>query len=86
MLYSFVGVNIEHMPVGASYRPVELASVHSLISRLEREPQKEFKSFGTSDRRQRRGGYGDMMMDEYGDEYYMDEMYMMDPMGGMGRR
>lgn len=86
MLYSYDGMNIEHMPVGASYRPVELASVYSLISRLQREPQKEFKSFGTTDRRQRRGGYGGDMMDEYGDEYYMDEMYMMDQMGGMGRR
>jgi hypothetical protein len=83
MLYSFDGTNIEHMPVGASYRPTELAKVHSLIARLQREPQEEFKTFGTSDRRQRMGGYGEM--DEYyGDEYYMDEMYMMDQ-GGMRR-
>ena len=84
MLYSFDGVNIEHMPVGMTYRPTELAKVYGLIARLEREPQEEFKAFGSTDRRQRMGGYGEM--DEYyGDEYYMEDMYMMDP-GGMGRR
>ncbi|OHB73960.1 MAG: hypothetical protein A2Z25_05585 [Planctomycetes bacterium RBG_16_55_9] len=87
MLYSFDGVNIEHMPVGATYRPAELADVHSRISRLQRETQEPFKAFGTTDRRQRRGGYGEM--DEYmGDEYMMDEMYMMEGMGAApgGRR
>ena len=87
MLYSFDGITIEHMPVGITYRPTELATVHSHIARLQREPQEEFKAFGSSDRRQRMGGYGGDMMDEYyGDEYYMDEMYMMDQMGGPGRR
>jgi len=86
MLYSYDGTTIEHMPVGVSYRPKVLTDVHSHIARLQREPQEEFKSFGTSDRRQRMGRYGGGMMDEYGDEYYMDEMYMMDQMGGMGRR
>ena len=88
MLYSYDGVTIEHMPVGASYRPTELAVVYTHINRLQREPQEEFQAFGTTGRRQRRGGeYGDMMDEYYGDEYYMDEMYMMDQMGGgMGRR
>lgn len=85
MLYSYDGMNIEHMPVGASYRPAELVDIHSHIAKLQREPQEEFKAFGTSDRRQRMGGRGGDMDEYYGDEYYMDEMYMMEP-GGMGRR
>ena len=85
MLYSFDGVNIEHMPVGASFRPRELSLVHSEIARLQRETQEPFKAFGTTDRRQRRGGdFGEM--DGYYDEYYMDDMSMMDQMGGGGRR
>lgn len=83
MLYSFDGTQIEHMPVGASYIPPELVEVKRHIAKLQREPQEEFKAFGSSDRRQRMGG--DMMDEYYGDEYYMDEMYMMEP-GGMGRR
>lgn len=85
MLYSYDGINIEHMPVGVTYRPPELATVHSHIARLQKEPQEDFKSFGTSGRRQGRGDYGDMM-DEYGDEYYMDETYMDQTGGGAGRR
>ncbi|MBN2313236.1 MAG: hypothetical protein JXM79_04860 [Sedimentisphaerales bacterium] len=85
LLYSYDGVNIEHMPVGPSFRPKTLASVHSHINRLQREPQEEFKSFGTSDRK-RRGGLGGDMMDDYGGDYMMEDMYMMDQMGGMGRR
>jgi hypothetical protein len=85
LLYSYDGINIEHMPVGMSYRPQTMASVYSQINRLKRVPQEEFKSFGASDRRNRRGGMGDMY-DEYGGDYMMEEMYM-DPMGGgMGRR
>ncbi|MEJ2703248.1 MAG: hypothetical protein P8Z79_12480, partial [Sedimentisphaerales bacterium] len=33
MLYSFDGVNIEHMPIGPSYRPQELVAAASLISK-----------------------------------------------------
>ena len=86
MLYSYDGINIEHMPVGVTYRPLELAAVHSHIARLQREPQEPFQAFGTTGRRQRRGEYGDMMDEYYGDEYYMDEMYMDQMGGGMGRR
>jgi hypothetical protein len=85
LLYSYDGVNIEHMPVGPSYRPQILASVHSHINRLQRQPQEEFKSFGTSDRR-RRGGLGGDMMGEYGGDYMMEDMYMDQMGGGMGRR
>ena len=83
MLYSFDGTQIEHMPVGASYRPPDLVEVKRHIAKLQREPQEEFKAFGSSDRRQRMGG--DMMDEYYGDEYYMEDMYMMEP-GGMGLR
>jgi hypothetical protein len=87
MLYSYDGINIEHMPIGVTYRPPELAAVHSHIARLQKTPQEDFKSFGQGGRRQGVGEYGDMMMDEYyGDEYYGDEMYMDQMGGGMGRR
>jgi len=88
MLYSFDGINIEHMPVGATYRPMVLSLVQSHITRLQRETQEPFKAFGTTDRRQRRGGGGEFgeMDGYYGDEYYMDEMNMMEQMGGGGRR
>jgi len=46
LLYSYDGVNIEHMPVGSSYRSKTLASVHSHITKLQRQPQEEFKNFG----------------------------------------
>jgi hypothetical protein len=85
MLYSFDGVTIEHMPVGATYRPTALALVHSHITRMQRETQEPFKGFGTTDRRQRRGGdFGEM--DGVYDDYYMEDMYMMEQMGGGGRR
>ena len=88
MLYSFDGINIEHMPVGATYRPMVLSLVQSHITRLQRETQEPFKAFGTTDRRQRRGGGGEFgeMDGYYGDEYYMDEVNMMEQMGGGGRR
>jgi len=86
LLYSYDGVNIEHMPVGPSYRSKILASVHSHITKLQRQPQEEFKNFGAGDRKQRRGRMGGDMMDEYGGDYMMEDMYMEQMGGGMGRR
>lgn len=78
MLYSFDGTNINHMPVGSTYWESKLQSAFSHIARVQREPQKPFRAFGTAGRKQRPGG--DQMMDEYYDEYNMEGM--MD--GGMG--
>ncbi len=84
MLYSYDGTNIQHMPVGASYRPAKLKAAYNTIAKLQREPQEDFKAFGSGNRKQRMGGYDDMMGDYGGD--YMG-MYPMDsPGGGMGRR
>jgi hypothetical protein len=78
MLYSFDGNNIKHMPVGSTYWESKLQTAFSHIARVQREPQKPFRSFGTTGRRQRPGGE---MMDEYYDEYMMEEMYNMEGMG-----
>jgi hypothetical protein len=51
MLYSFDGINIEHMPVGTTYWSKEMQSVFNYIAKLEREPQDPFKAFGTGRRR-----------------------------------
>ena len=80
MLYSFNGINIEHMPVGSTYWDLKRQTAFTHIARVQREPQKPFRSFGTTGRRQRPGG--DQMMDEYYNEYQGEEMYMEG--GGMG--
>ena len=74
MLYSYDGVSIEHMPVGATYWEPQLQTVFSHIARKQREPHEPFKAFGTTGRQQRMG-----------DEYMGEEMYMED-MGGMSGR
>jgi hypothetical protein len=83
LLYSFDGINIKHMPVGAKYWASDLQAVHSRIGRLEREPQEPFKSFGTGGRR-RGGRPGEM--DYEGMEMYDDLMYEDPMMEGMGGR
>jgi hypothetical protein len=83
MLYSFDGVNIKHMPVGAKYWDTDLQAVYSQIGRLEREPQEPFKDFGAGGRRRGRPGE----MDYYeGMEMYDELMYEDPMMEGMGRR
>lgn len=74
MLYSYDGISIEHMPIGATYWQPQLQAVFSHIARKQREPREPFKAFGTSGRRQRMGG-----MDEYydmGQEMLMEDMMM----------
>ena len=85
MLYSFDGINIEHMPVGTAYWPKDTQYVFNYIAKLEREPQEPFKAFGTGGRRRGRPGQG-----EYEDMGGYDEMYDMEMMmegmdGGRGR-
>jgi hypothetical protein len=77
MLYSFDGINIEHMPVGTTYWSKEMQSMFNRINKLEREPHEEFKAFGSGGRRSARPGLGeyDLMM---GDHMMYDGM-MMDP-------
>ena len=78
MLYSYDGINIEHMPVGTTYWTKDMQSVFNHISKLEREPHEEFKAFGSS----RRGG----VLPGQG-EYYDMGMYDEMMMQGMdGRR
>jgi len=83
MLYSFDGINIEHMPVGTTYWSKEMQTVFNYIAKLEREPHEEFKAFGSG---RRRGGLpGQGMYDDMGGAY--DEVYDMGMMmDGVGRR
>jgi hypothetical protein len=81
MLYSYDGINIEHMPVGTTYWTKEMQAVFNHISKLEREPHEEFKAFGSSRRGSilpGQGGYDDMGL--------YDEMEMMMMQGMDGRR
>jgi hypothetical protein len=83
MLYSFDGINIEHMPVGTTYWSKEMQNVFNYITKLEREPHEEFKAFGSG---RRRGGLpGQGLYDNMGGGY--DELYDMGMMmDGGGRR
>ena len=82
MLYSFDGINIEHMPVGTTYWSKDMQTVFNNIARLEREPHEEFKAFGSGRRRGALPGQG-----AYDDMGGYDEMYdQMDYMGGSDRR
>ena len=83
MLYSFDGINIEHMPVGTQYWSKDMQNVFNHISILEREPHEEFKAFGSS---RRRGGLpGQGLYDDLGGGY--DGLYDMEMMmDGGGRR
>jgi hypothetical protein len=86
MLYSFDGINIDHMPVGTTYWSQDMQSTFNYIAKLEREPQEPFKDFGSGGRRGglpgQGGGYEDMgMYDEM-----MYEQQMMEGAGGRGVR
>jgi len=80
MLYSFDGINIEHMPVGTTYWSKDMQTVFNYIAKLEREPQEPFKNFGTGRRGGARPGQG-----EYDDMGLYDEMmYEQQMMEGIG--
>ncbi len=72
MLYSYDGINIQHMPVGRSYWSQDIKEIYSKISRLENIEQEPFKAFGSGDSRRRgsqyddMGGYEDMMYEGMG--------------------
>jgi len=84
MLYSFDGIDIEHMPVGTTFWSKDMQSTFNYIAKLEREPQEPFKDFGSGRRRgglPGQGEYDDMGV--YDDMMY--EQQMMEGMGGRGR-
>ncbi|HUU16469.1 MAG TPA: hypothetical protein VMW72_04915 [Sedimentisphaerales bacterium] len=81
MLYSFDGTNIEHMPVRTAYWATNLQKWYSEIVRMQRDKPEPLKAWNTSGRRQRTRG---AEYEDYGDEYYMEDM-MMEGMGGGGR-
>ena len=86
MLYSFDGINIDHMPVGTTYWSKDMQSTYSNISRLSRETQEPFKDFSSS---RRRGGLPGQGGAYDGMEMYDEMMYesqMMEGMDGRGRR
>jgi len=82
MLYSFDGIDIEHMPVGTAYWSKNTQSVFNYIAKLEREPQEPFKEFGSGGRRRGRTGQGEY--DDMGlyDEMMYEQDMMMEGMGG----
>ena len=87
MLYSFDGINIDHMPVGTTYWSKDMQSTFSYIARLAREPQEPFKDFGSGRRRgglPGQGEYDDMGM--YDDMMYEQQMMMEGAGGGRGGR
>jgi len=86
MLYSFDGINIEHMPIGTAYWSKDMQSVFNYIAKLEREPQEPFKDFGAGGRRRGRTGQIDEDMGLYDDMLYEQQGMMMEGMdGGRGR-
>jgi hypothetical protein len=80
MLYSFDGINIEHMPVGTTFWSKDTQTMFNYIAKLEREPVEPFKEFGASSRRTRpgQGAYEDMG----GYDDLLNEQMMMEEMGG----
>ena len=78
MLYSFDGTSIEHMPVRTAYWATDLQKWYSEIVRMQREKPEPLKAWNTSGRRRRTR---DAEYEDYGDDYYMEEM-MMEGMGG----
>lgn len=69
MLYSFDGMNIEHMPIENKYWPAELYVAYNEIRSLQREPREPFRSWSSTEMVGRPGAYdrwsGDMDDDEY---------------------
>jgi hypothetical protein len=47
MLYSFDGVNIEHMPVKATYWAKELQAMFGYIQRLQKQPKEPLRGWGS---------------------------------------
>ena len=84
MLYSFDGINIEHMPVGTTYWSKDMQSTFSDIAKLARVPQEPFKNFNSSGRQRRGGRPGQGEYDDMGGAY--DEMYDIGMMEGAGDR
>jgi hypothetical protein len=78
MLYSFDGANIEHMPVRTAYWAADLQKWYGNIMRMQRDKPEPLKAWNTSGRRRRTR---DAEYEDYGDDYYMEEM-MMEGMGG----
>jgi hypothetical protein len=77
MLYSFDGIDIEHMPIRTAYWAKDLQKWYGDIRLLEKEPREPLKAWGTGGRRKRTR---ELEYDDYGDDYYMEEM-MMESMG-----
>jgi hypothetical protein len=85
MLYSFDGINIEHMPVGTTYWSKDMQKVFNHIAQLERETQEPFKDFSASRGRGSRFGQGAYEGMEMYEEMYNQQMMMEGAGGGRGR-
>ena len=85
MLYSFDGINIDHMPVGTTYWSQDMQSTFSYIARLSRETQEPFKDFGSGRRRGGLPGQGEYEGMEMYDEMMYEQQMMEGAGGGRGR-
>jgi hypothetical protein len=75
MLYSFDGVNIEHMPIKTACWLADFQDTFAKINRLRREEPEPLKPWGSG--RRRRGS-----RDEGYDDYMYDDMLLEDMGGG----
>ena len=58
MLYTFDGMNIEHVPTKRSYWPKELSEKYNDIQKLEQEPKQPLRPWGGKVTRRDRGAMG----------------------------
>jgi len=86
MLYSFNGMDIEHMPIGSRYWHEELQRKFIEIKRAEKEPRQPLRAWDS----RLTGGRRRAPVLEYDEEYYDEEYYydepLLDEIPGMGRR
>ena len=66
MLYSYDGINIEHMPVNSKYWPQDMVRANANISRQLKEEKEPLKEFDANKRLQQRKSRRDGLYGEYG--------------------
>ena len=67
MLYSYDGINIEHMPVNSKYWPQDMVRANANVSRQLREEKEPFKEFDSNENlRRRTSSLRDGIYGEYG--------------------
>jgi len=75
ILYSYDGVELEHMPVGRTYWPADIKAAYAMIQEEQRKPREPLKAWGAG-RRRTRPALFEMGEGEIDAELY--EMMMID--------